>query len=145
MTSKPNPRPDRPEWTAANAIGDAGEQAVAALFRKIGMAVEKMTDRCADLQVAGKIEVKTDRQALRTGNIAVEILHHGRPSGINTTCADAWAFVLTTGEVVLVKTDALRNAIARLPDMRAGEDATIRLLPLADLRLLAVSVGGRGR
>jgi hypothetical protein len=135
-------RPDRPEWTAANRIGATGERAVADIFRKIGLAVQKMTDRCADLAVTGKIEVKKDCIAHRSGRAAVETSYRNRPSGINAGCADGWAFVLMTGEIILVNAARLRAAVANLPDVPAGEGSTVRLLPLAELRALGVSVGG---
>lgn len=135
-------RKDRPEWLAANAIGQAGEQVVAGLFQKIGIAVVKMRERSADLAIGGQIEVKHDRQAHHTGNVAVEVSQHGRPSGINATSATCWAFLLATGEVILISTARLRAAIANLPDRRAGEDALVRLLPVVELRRQGVSIGG---
>lgn len=61
-----------------------------------------------------KIEVKTDRMAHKTGNIAIEFQCRGRLSGIATSEADYWAFVLNDNKFVLfIKTDILR-AIARL-------------------------------
>jgi hypothetical protein len=52
------------------------------------------------LNGAHKVEVKTDMAAHRTGNIAVEFRCNGKPSGISTTEADYWAFVLLNGEVI---------------------------------------------
>ena len=40
------------------------------------------------------IEVKTDRLAVKTGNIAVEFRYRGRPSGIQTTKSDEYFFVI---------------------------------------------------
>lgn len=61
-----------------------------------------------------KIEVKTDRMAHKTGNIAIEFQCRGRLSGIATSEADYWAFVLNDNKFVLfIKTDILR-ALARL-------------------------------
>lgn len=61
-----------------------------------------------------KIEVKTDRMAHKTGNIAIEFQCRGRLSGIATSEADYWAFVLNDNKFILfIKTDILR-AIARL-------------------------------
>lgn len=42
------------------------------------------------------VEVKNDIMALKTGNIAVEIFNPkaGRPSGLTSTKADVWVFVL---------------------------------------------------
>ena len=40
------------------------------------------------------VEVKTDRLAVQTGNLAVEFRYRGRPSGIQTTKADEYFFVI---------------------------------------------------
>ena len=40
------------------------------------------------------VEVKTDRLAVKTGNLAVEFRYRGRPSGIQTTKADEYFFVV---------------------------------------------------
>jgi hypothetical protein len=66
-----------------------------------------------DILETKRIEVKTDRIAHITGNVAVEYKYKGRPSGIATTEADYWAFLLhdmTT--IIMVPTDKLK-AIAR--------------------------------
>lgn len=66
-----------------------------------------------DILETKRIEVKTDRIAHITGNVAVEYRYRGRPSGIATTEADYWAFILydmTT--IIMVPTDKLKT-IAR--------------------------------
>jgi hypothetical protein len=40
------------------------------------------------------VEVKTDRLTVKTGNLAVEFRYRGRPSGIQTTKADEYFFVV---------------------------------------------------
>lgn len=40
------------------------------------------------------VEVKTDRLAVKTGNLAVEFRYRGRPSGIQTTKSDEYFFVI---------------------------------------------------
>ena len=42
--------------------------------------------------LTGKLEVKTDFKAHKTGNIAIEIESNGKPSGLRTTEADWWLF-----------------------------------------------------
>ena len=72
------------------------------------------------------IEVKTDYKVGDTGNIVVEYMCNGTPSGIATTESDWWAFVLE-GEgyksevAVLIKTDRLKN-IARNEKTISGGD-----------------------
>jgi hypothetical protein len=46
------------------------------------------------LSGAYTIEVKKDYAVSRTGNVAVEVLHDGLPSGLVTSQADFYAFVL---------------------------------------------------
>jgi len=41
-----------------------------------------------------KIEVKSDRQASRTGNMAIEYQCNNKPSGINATEADFWIYFI---------------------------------------------------
>ena len=40
------------------------------------------------------VEVKTDRLAVQTGNLAIEFRYRGRPSGIQTTKSDEYFFVI---------------------------------------------------
>lgn len=66
-----------------------------------------------DILESKRIEVKTDRLAHITGNVAIEYKYRGKPSGISTTEAEYWAFVLydmTT--IILVPTEKLKE-IAR--------------------------------
>ena len=42
--------------------------------------------------LTGKLEVKTDFKAHKTGNIAIEIECNGKPSGLATTEAEWWLF-----------------------------------------------------
>lgn len=45
------------------------------------------------LEGARRYEVKRDLVGDRTGNLAIEVLYTGRPSGISTTEADVWVQV----------------------------------------------------
>jgi hypothetical protein len=42
----------------------------------------------------GKIEVKYDRLAHKTGNIYVEVYSRNKPSGISTSKANYWIFII---------------------------------------------------
>lgn len=42
--------------------------------------------------LTGKLEVKTDFKAYKTGNLAIEIESNGKPSGLSTTEANWWLF-----------------------------------------------------
>jgi len=60
-----------------------------------------------DLLQNKKIEVKNDKIAHKSGRVFVEFECRGQPSGITTTQSDFWAFVLTTGVVIIVSKDRL--------------------------------------
>jgi hypothetical protein len=85
-----------------------------------------------------KIEVKRDFAVSKTGNVAIEEAHRGKPSGIKTTEADTWAIVLDgpeyEGEVkILISTERLRCLITKIKKyVRGGDDkrSTMRLLPV---------------
>lgn len=65
------------------------------------------------LNGAKRVEVKTDRMAHRTGNIAVEYSSRGLPSGISTTKADCWAFVIGDNNTVIFITTERLKEVAR--------------------------------
>jgi len=48
----------------------------------------------SDILVQENIEVKTDRLWKNTGNVAVEFKSRGKKSGLATTHASYWAFIL---------------------------------------------------
>jgi hypothetical protein len=74
-----------------------------------GWDVELMHEGCAV-----RYEVKADRLAHRTGNLAIEFACHRKPSGITTSEADYYAYFI----------------------IRDGEEPVLYLIPTADLRLL---------
>ena len=41
-----------------------------------------------------KVEVKTDYKATRTGNLFIEYESRGKASGLSTSTADYWAFII---------------------------------------------------
>lgn len=65
----------------------------------------------------GKIEVKTDERAFETKNVVVEFTYKGNDSGIRTTTADWWSFVLSGSHkkevIVMIKTSRLKELIAK--------------------------------
>lgn len=65
-----------------------------------------------DVLSGNTIEVKRDFVASRTGNVFVEFFCRGKPSGLATTQATHWAFVLDDETVVLLPTEKLKK-IAR--------------------------------
>lgn len=62
-----------------------------------------------DLLRGAKIEVKRDFKSSKTGNIFVEYECRGKPSGIATTEADYWAFILNGERVVILPTEFLKD------------------------------------
>lgn len=49
-----------------------------------------------------KVEVKTDRMAHLTQNIYVEVYSRGKPSGISTTRANYWIFIIEKKDYALI-------------------------------------------
>lgn len=59
-----------------------------------------------------KWEVKADRRAKQTGNIAIEFESNGKPSGITTTTADFWIyFIHGENTYYLIPTSVLRRKV----------------------------------
>jgi hypothetical protein len=85
---------------------------------KYDLKVGKLAEKNLSRLLSGKnIEVKLDRWAQLTGNIAVEFSNRGKPSGIETTRADFWCYVVEVkGEqdlMVLIETNKLRKICER--------------------------------
>ena len=71
---------------------------------EVGQVEEK---RLAQLLSGATIEVKRDFLAHKTGNVFVEYESRGRPSGISTTQAQYWAFMLEGDTIVIIRTERL--------------------------------------
>lgn len=87
-----------------------------------------------------KVEVKTDRTAHKTGNVAIEYASRGLPSGISTTKADYWAFVIGDNKTVVFITIERLKELARLwykmgHTVNGGDENTskIILIPINQL------------
>ena len=84
-------------------------------------------------------EVKADRKAASTKNIAIEFQYKGRPSGINATDADYFAyFIHGTQKYFLIPTSYLREAIVQQKYTRIvrggdGMHSEMYLFPLSEL------------
>lgn len=87
------------------------------------------------------LEVKFDRMAARTGNLAIEYFNplQGRPSGIGKTRATFWVQVLGKPEAVwLAPVSKLRRHLERVPplrDVKVGGDgnSAMKLYPSAEI------------
>lgn len=83
-----------------------------------------------------KVEVKCDRLAWRTGNIYVEVYSRGKKSGISTTEADYWLFVIYgTSVSLLIATNRLKELAKRFYSgtfVNGGDNDTSKgiLIPL---------------
>jgi len=68
------------------------------------------------------IEVKCDRMAHRTGNIAIEYECNNIPSGINTTQAHKWIyFIEESKEVFIIPVKKLRSLINGCRQVSGGD------------------------
>lgn len=133
-------RPDSPSWIAAKAEGDRAELAVAKWFKANGFEVYRTCGQAEfDLLLQSRCEVKCDLRSETTGNVAVEVAYRGTPSGILTSPADFWAFVLP-GETVIVKRQELLSAVlsGRYREVQAGDGSasTVKLVPVEKLKAL---------
>ena len=105
---------------------------------KFGQMKEK---ELADILENQKIEVKTDCKWKKTGNVAVEYKSRGKPSGISTTKAEYWAFILDANgyaEGILIVPIAKLLIIAKYHYQlghitNGGENSDMVLVPITDL------------
>lgn len=83
---------------------------------RVGQAAERLV---LDLITDDTIEVKHDRKALQTGQVYVELWQYRQgawhPSGLSTTRATVWFFVLCDVRKLMVSigTDHLRKLVRR--------------------------------
>jgi len=121
-----------PKWDIDMALGKKGEEKVLGMLDGIN---------------AGKIEVKTDARASETGNLFVEYECRGKPSGIETTKATAWVFVIDGGGIAtIVDIDVLKFLYGKLKesskyrrDMNRGSHPTRGvIIPLTKLHSLSI-------
>ena len=81
----------------------------------------------ANILTNKKIEVKFDKLFHRTGNLAIEFQSRGKESGICTTEADYWAFVLDkTGIIMIIDREILQEKLKVIPNkkVKGGDDNT---------------------
>lgn len=92
-----------------------------------------------DILSSKKIEVKTDFKAYKTGNVYVEYESRGKSSGIATSEAEYWAFVLTKLCIVIIEKNRLKKMCRKYlktnRDRLGGDNNTSNgiLLPIKDL------------
>jgi len=84
-----------------------------------------------------KIEVKTDLQATQTGNVFIEYKSRDRLSGLSTSKADYWAFLISNEQIIIIETNKLKE-LCKTKGLRrvdGGDNNTSKgiLLPLKKL------------
>ena len=80
-----------------------------------------------------KIEVKSDRQASRTGNLAIEFECNNKPSGITSTEADYWIYFIVhreRDECYIIPIEKLRELVKTCPKVRGGDGMRSRMFLL---------------
>jgi hypothetical protein len=135
----------------SRAHGDAGENFVISLLKSINITAEKNSD----LTIASKYdiacqmgrkkftgEVKFDRMAEKTDNIAIEIFNpkSNKHSGINITEADLWFHLIPDGDNITCwfnKTSAIlkfigEHAPKKTVELAGDQNATILLYSMND-------------
>jgi hypothetical protein len=84
-----------------------------------------------------KIEVKTDYKAKKTGNLFVEYKTENRLSGLSTTKAHFWAFLISNEQIIIIETSKLKTlckqkGLTRIPGGDNDKSMGI-LLPLNNI------------
>lgn len=89
-----------------------------------------------------KIEVKSDRRTIETGNVYIEYWSRGKPSGISTTQSDYYVYKVGEEQAIIIATSQLKIKIKELVeqgkarmDVKGGDNNTSRgvLCKLNDL------------
>ncbi len=93
-------------------------------------------------EVNVKVEVKSDQQAIDTGNFIVEIEMYGKKSGLMTTTADFWAFSDGTN-VFWVRTIDLKDLIVwrgvRAINNIGDGKGRVYIIPVSEIEKIASS------
>ena len=94
----------------------------------------------------GFVEIKNDKRAAETNNLAIEYKgNKGQPSGIETTKSNHWFQVLDR-EIWIFKTEDLKALFQvwnLLPDGPSGEGAVSHLVPKAVAKLYVKEIVNR--
>lgn len=61
-----------------------------------------------------KIEVKSDRKTVDTGNVYIEYWSRGKPSGISTSQSDFYVYKVGEEEAIIISTPYLKQKLKQL-------------------------------
>lgn len=95
-----------------------------------------------ELVTGKKVEVKSDRRTIETGNVYIEYWSRGKPSGISTTQSDYYVYKVGEEQAIIIATSQLKIKIKELVeqgkarmDVKGGDNNTSRgvLCKLNDL------------
>ena len=112
----------RTTFLSDSEFGEAWEQKfIESLTFEKYISYRKIDGKCKEFDfivcrddVITLYEIKSDRYAHNTGNLVVEFYCRGKDSGIRTSLADIWVFIIdATGEVFEVPKKVLEEAIHR--------------------------------
>lgn len=139
---------DTGNFRVQNSVGEEAEARVIKWLRRHGFAVmvnAEGREARQDLWVMATAEVKHDTKAASTGNVFIEVLCRGKPSGLATTCSHIWIFDVGDGELVLIPTSKLKE-LASQGERRVSADGNAgRLIPLATLRAASMALADNER
>lgn len=132
--------------------GDVGESFVLSFLESLGFEASKNSDLTtrSDYDIICKmgrktctIEVKFDKMAAKTNNVAIEVFNpkSNKESGINITKADLWFHLIPDGNNITCwfnKTSNIIDFISsnkpnRVVDFSGDGNATIYLYPIDDI------------
>jgi hypothetical protein len=127
------------------AESEKGVNTLIELLKKKGITeVETNDDKEYDVAYRNElnqrvtVEVKEDFVFPYTGNVAVEIMQRGKPTGISSTSADYYVYKLAS-DFYSVKTDVLK---AKLKESVAAKETTKKVFSdsIKEIQLLLVPV-----
>lgn len=128
-------------WSRDIQDGEAAERLVADyLLRTTHKVVHKAMGNFPDYDLIGDgvtYEVKNDRRAKQTGNIAIEYEYKGEHSGIRKTKAQMWVHLISDTECLMFPTHKLRGWLnlqqQYLKRVESVEHAKSLLVPIEEI------------
>lgn len=128
-------------WSRDIHDGEAAERLVADyLLHTTHRVVHKAMGDFSDYDLIGDgvtYEVKNDRRARATGNIAIEYEYKGEHSGVLKTKAQVWAHIISDNECLMFPTHKLRDWLRLqqqyLKRVESGEHAKSLLVSIEEI------------